>query len=105
MEKPDFHILVCASFRVSGAPQGVCHRKGATDLLGYLNEQIGDRGINAMVSTTGCMKVCDRGPAMVVYAGKGQTEGQWYGPMNEDAIDDVLDALEAGEVAEKYVLT
>lgn len=112
MQKPDYHILVCASFRTSGAPQGVCHKKGAIDLLQYLNEGLNDRGIAAMVSTTGCMKVCDRGPAMVVYSGSGQTAGgesggggQWYGPMDEDGIDEVLDALESGAVAQGRLMT
>ena len=33
MEKPDYHILVCASFRVGGDPKGTCHKKGSVDLL------------------------------------------------------------------------
>jgi len=101
MEKPAHHLLVCASFRVQGAPQGVCHRKDATSLLQYVQEGLNDRGLSdVMISTTGCMKVCDRGPAMIVYP-----EGHWYGNLNEDAIDQILDALAEGRVAEKFLLT
>ena len=28
MEKPDYHIFVCNSFRIGGDPQGSCNRKG-----------------------------------------------------------------------------
>lgn len=100
MDKPDFHILVCASFRLNGEQKGVCHRKGATDLLQYLENEVSDRGMNAVVSSTGCFKVCERGPAMIVYPG-----GHWYGPMNEEAIDQVLDALEEGTIAQHLVMT
>ena len=101
MEKPAHHILVCASFRVQGTPLGACHKKDATSLLQYLQEGLNERGLNdVMVSTTGCMKVCDRGPAMIVYP-----EGHWYGNLNEDAIDQILDALAEGKVAEQFILT
>jgi len=101
MEKPDRHILVCASFRASGEPQGVCHKKGAMNFVQYLESELMDRDLGAvMVSTTGCLKVCDRGPAMVVYP-----EGHWFGGMeSEDDIDTILDALEDGEVAEDFLL-
>ena len=101
MQKPAKHIFVCASFRTSGTPQGACHKKDSTSLLQYLEEGLSDRGLNdVMVSTTGCVKVCERGPAMIVYP-----EGTWYGSVNEEAIDEILDAMADGKVADKYVLT
>ena len=54
MEKPEYHIFVCNSFRVAGDPQGVCNRKDAVSLLQILEEEVGDRGLDAMVSSTGC---------------------------------------------------
>ena len=99
MEKPDYHILVCNSFRVTGEPQGVCNKKGAVDLLQQLEEEIVDRGLNAQVSSTGCLKVCDRGPAMVIYPA-----GWWYGDVDEDKLDEILDALEEGNPAEDYLI-
>ncbi len=101
MQKPDKHILVCASFRNTGAPQGACHKKQAMSLLQYLTEGLQERGIDGvMVSTTGCLKVCDRGPAMIIYP-----EGDWYGNLTEDAIDEILDAMAEGKKAEQYILT
>lgn len=101
MKKPEHHIFVCASFRMSGTPQGVCNKKGAGSLLQYLETEISDRGMdNVSVSMTGCLKVCDRGPAMVIYPG-----GHWYGDVNEGKIDEILDALENGKSIDKYLLT
>lgn len=101
MEKPAHHIFVCCSFRSGGEPQGVCHKKGVTALLPYLEGELADRGMtDVSVSSTGCLKACDRGPVMVVYP-----ENTWYGAIdNEEAVDAVLDALEAGTPAAQYLL-
>jgi (2Fe-2S) ferredoxin len=101
MQKPSKHIMVCASFRANGTPQGACAKKNSPDLLQYLESELSDRGMtDVMVSMTGCLKVCDRGPAMIVYP-----EGHWYGKIDEAAIDSILDAMEQGKVAEEYLLT
>jgi (2Fe-2S) ferredoxin len=101
MKKPDKHILVCASFRAGGDALGVCHKKGSLGLLPYLQEGLGDRGLDGvMISATGCLKVCDRGPCLVVYP-----EGTWYGNVsNEEAIDTILDAVAEGRTAETHIL-
>jgi (2Fe-2S) ferredoxin len=101
MEKNNRHILVCNSFRLQGTPQGVCSKKGAAGLLSYLETELSDRGMSdVIVTATGCLKACDRGPVMVVYP-----EGVWYGNIEStDVLDKVLDALEAGNVAEELVL-
>ena len=57
-------------------------------------------GIDALVTSTGCMKGCDHGPVMVIYP-----ENLWYGNISsEEIIDEVLDALEDGGAAEKYLI-
>ncbi len=102
MEKPEHHILVCASFRPNGEPKGKCHRKNSIDFLAYIENEIIDRGMeNVIVSSTCCLKLCDEGPVMVVYP-----QNTWYGRVeSEDAIDGILDAIEDGEVAEDYLLS
>ena len=101
MEKPEKQIFVCASFRVSGDAQGACRKKGAVDLLGYLESELADRGMDGVtVSSTACLKACDRGPIMVVHP-----DNVWYGKVNEEAIDAILDAMEEGKVATEYALT
>jgi len=101
MKKPKHHIFVCASFRMSGAPQGVCNKKGVGSLLQYLESELSDRGMDDVaVSMTGCLKLCEKGPVMIVYP-----ENNWYGPVDESAIDEILDAIADGGVAEKYCIS
>ena len=99
MNKPKYHIFVCNSFRLTGEPQGICNKKGAPGLLQYLEEEIIDRGIDAMVSSTGCLKQCEKGPVMLIYP-----DNYWYGEVTEEIVDEILDALEEGRIAEKNLI-
>jgi (2Fe-2S) ferredoxin len=99
VNKPAHHILVCNSFRAKGEPKGVCHKSGG-DLLQYLETEILDRGLDVLISGTGCMKQCEQGPVMVVYPGQW-----WYGGVDsEDKVDEILDALESGEPCEDLLI-
>lgn len=100
MEKPKYHIFVCGSFRVSGGPQGVCFKKGGA-LIPYIEEGVRERDIEGvMITMTGCLKVCDRGPAMVIYP-----QNWWFGKVeSEDAVDAILDGLAEGKPAEEYLI-
>lgn len=99
MRKADYHLVVCNSFRLTGERQGLCSRKGSTDLLALLESELGDRGINAIVSSTSCLKQCASGPLMVVYP-----PGWWYGSLDETKLLGILDALEEGRPAEDLLL-
>lgn len=101
MQKPNHHILVCGSFRANGSPQGVCSKKNSLGLLQHLVQELADRDItDIVVSSTGCLKLCDFGPVMVVYP-----ESWWYGHIEDDSdIDAIIDALEAGKPAETYLI-
>lgn len=99
MQKPDFHIFVCASFRGTEA-KGKCLKKDSMELVPYLQEEVVDRGMNAMVTTTGCLNLCEEGPVMIVYP-----QGIWYRNVaDRDAVDAILDAMEEGKPAEEYLL-
>jgi len=99
MTKPTHHIFVCGSFRATGA-QGVCHKKESAHLLQYFEQEAGDRGLaGVMVSSTGCLKVCDHGPVVIVYP-----QNVWYKQVNEEVADAILDAIENDTVAEEHVL-
>ncbi|MEQ9356231.1 (2Fe-2S) ferredoxin domain-containing protein [Coleofasciculus chthonoplastes] len=98
MQKPEHHIFVCSSFRVNGDAKGVCQKKDSTTLIQYLESEITDRGLDALVSSTGCMNLCNNGPVMMVYP-----DNYWYGNVDEEAIDEILDALEDGKPAEDYI--
>ena len=101
MDKPEHHIFVCASFRSGGDFKGTCNKKGSFTFLPYIENEILDRGLNAVITGTGCMKACDYGPVMVIYP-----EGLWYGNVvSEKIIDEILDALENGKSAEDYLIS
>lgn len=100
MDKPSVHIFVCASFRADGEAKGVCNKKGSVGLLPYIENEILDRGMDAQITSTGCMKACDYGPVMVVHP-----QGDWYGKVeSEEIVDEILDAIEDGEKAESYLI-
>jgi (2Fe-2S) ferredoxin len=92
MSKPAHHIFVCGSFRPAGAA-GVCHKKESPGILQHLTMELQDRGLDdVMVSSTGCMNVCDSGPVMVIYP-----ENIWYKQATIQTAEAVLDSLEAGK--------
>jgi (2Fe-2S) ferredoxin len=100
MTSPDYHFFICNSYRVTGEPQGVCTKKGARDLLSYLETEILDRGMDGIVSSTGCLKVCTEGTVMVLYP-----QGKWFGEVTEEKLDSILDALEDGEDTSEYEIS
>lgn len=98
--KPTYHILVCASFRAKGEPKGMCHQKGSIGLSQYLEQEILDRGLDCLLTTTSCLKQCEQGPILVVHP-----NNWWYREVDsEEAIDEILDALEDGAPAEGRLL-
>jgi (2Fe-2S) ferredoxin len=101
VKKPKHHIFVCGSFRANGGPQGVCSKKNSMGLLQYLEQELSDRGLTeVVVSSTGCLKICDTGPSLVVYP-----ENWWYGRVEtESAIDEIIEALEEGKPARNYLI-
>lgn len=100
MKKPSYHFFVCNSYRIAGEAQGACNKKNGAALLQYVSEQCSDRGLDAVVSTTGCLNVCAQGPVMVVYP-----HNDWYGNITEDAVDQILDAVENGEKATELLIS
>ena len=101
MKKPEFHILLCNSYRVSGEAQGACNKKGAANLLQYIMEEAADRGLDVAVSTTACLNVCEKGPVLVVHP-----NNDWYGNViSEDVVDEILDAIEEGGTADQYLIS
>jgi (2Fe-2S) ferredoxin len=91
MSKPEHHILVCGSYRPTGA-SGVCHKKESAGLLQHFSMECQDRGLDGvLVTSTGCMNMCDNGPVIVVYP-----EGNWYKHATIETAEAILDSLEEG---------
>ncbi len=92
-------ILVCNSYRVAGDAQGYCNKQGATSFLQLISEGCSDRDLDAVVTTTACLSVCSQGPVMVI-----QPNNYWYGGVNEDKLEEILDALKEGSAVEEYLI-
>ena len=100
MNKPEHHLFLCSSFRANGEPNGACKNKDSMALLSYLQSEVQDRMLKGVeVSMTGCLNMCVHGPVLIDYPA-----GHFYGKINEAKIDDILDAIEEGEVAEAHLI-
>lgn len=100
MKTPETHILVCKSFRGEEV-KGLCAKQSSGDLISYIDYEVSDRGMDALVSSTGCLKICEKGPVVVIYP-----QGWWYGNVKtEDDIDEILDALEEGSPYEALLIS
>jgi (2Fe-2S) ferredoxin len=75
--------------------------KDSGALVQYLETEVSDRGLDGVtVSSAGCLNLCEQGPVIVVYP-----EGHWYGKMDEERIDQMLDALAEGKRPKSLLLS
>ena len=101
MEKPKYHIFVCASTRLNGKVLGTCEKKSSHNLIQAFNEGIfeNDMDKDVMITGTVCMGICDHGPVVMIYP-----EQTWYGNVTEDDVDDILEALESGGTVDRLLI-
>jgi len=96
------HIFVCASCRVNGMQKGMCFSKESVKVVQKFMEEVEDRDLinEVMVTNTGCLGVCNKGPIVVVYP-----EGTWYGNVTLDDVERIMDEhIEGGKVVEELVI-
>ncbi len=99
MALPEKQLMLCQSFRASGAPKGLCHKQ-TNGFLQYIEEEILDRGLDIQIVATGCLKQCEVGPVLVL-----QPDNLWFKEISsEGAIDAVLDGIEDGEPPADHLL-
>lgn len=74
------HVFVCTNERPAGHPRGCCKSKGSEQLLQDLKLGAARAGLGktVRVQKSGCLDVCESGPALVVYP-----EGVWYGGVTQ----------------------
>ena len=101
MEKPKKHVFICTSSRMTGQQKGLCHTKGAVDLVNAFMEAIEEEDLEGIfVSNTGCFGLCEEGPIVVVYP-----DNVWYGKVSEDDVTEIVEEhLAAGRVVERLAL-
>ncbi len=94
MPIPRAQLLVCVNDRGEGAPKQSCGRCGGLDLYYRLKDRVKERGLRdeLLVTRTGCLKHCSRGPTVVVWPGN-----LWHGAVEVADADELLDAALRGE--------
>lgn len=103
MKSPKYHIFVCTSCRINGVQQGYCAKNGSVEIVRKFMEEVEERDLHAqvMVTNTGCMIVCNKGPIVVIYP-----EGTWYGNVNIDDVERIMDQhIEGGEVIKELLIS
>lgn len=101
MNKPKHHIFVCSSSRINGQQKGFCLQNGAVEIVENFVEEIRDRELDdVMVTNTGCLALCEKGPIVIVYP-----EGIWYGNVTPDDVDEILEEhIEGGKPVERLMI-
>jgi (2Fe-2S) ferredoxin len=99
MEKPKKHIFVCSSSRMTGQMKGVCIQQESASIINLFIEEVQERGLDGdvMVTNTGCLQICDKGPIVIVYP-----DNVWYGKVSPDDVEEIMDShIEGGEVVKR----
>jgi len=102
VNKPKYHILVCTSSRVNGTQKGFCHTKASVGIINNFMEEIEDRGLGGevMVSSTGCLALCEKGPVVVIHP-----DNIWYGGVTPDDVEEIMNEhIEGGKVLRRLEL-
>lgn len=101
IEKPKHHIFVCSSARLTGENKGFCLQQNSKEIIAALVEEIQDRDLESdvMVTNTGCVGLCTKGPVVMIYP-----EQIWYGNVSVDDVEEIMECLEEGEVLSRLAI-
>lgn len=95
------HLFICTNERQEGAERPSCNRCGSSRVLMHAKARVKEMGLTGegkvRVQKSGCLDRCEEGPTCVVYP-----EGVWYTFVDEEDIDEIIDAhLVNGEPVER----
>jgi (2Fe-2S) ferredoxin len=95
---PALQILVCTNDRGVESERASCCQRGSLELYRALKDAVRARGLRdeVLVTRTGCLKHCSRGPTVVFWPGN-----HWHGRVAIEDVDDLLDAALAGHALER----
>ena len=86
--KFDKHIFICTNDRGSDHPRGDCVRCGGLDIRMRFVHLINKNGLKGVVraNKSGCLDVCEVGPAVVIYP-----QNIWYTGISIDNVDEIFE--------------
>jgi (2Fe-2S) ferredoxin len=95
---PALQILVCTNDRGADSERPSCCVRGSLELYRALKDEVRARGLKdeVLVTRTGCLRHCSRGPTAVVWPGNF-----WHGGVAREDAADLLDAALAGRPLER----
>jgi (2Fe-2S) ferredoxin/SAM-dependent methyltransferase len=96
-----YHVIVCTQQKSDDVP--CCAAAGGVAVVDALREQLRRKELadHVIVSTTGCLGTCDRGPVMVVYP-----DAAWYaGVTPADVAEIVSSHLKEGRAVARLMIT
>lgn len=102
MKNIKHHIFVCSSCRINGLQRGTCFSKDSVNIVLKFMEEVEDRDLinDVLVTNTGCLGVCGKGPVVVVYP-----EGTWYGNVKVEDVEKIMEQhIEGGKVVEELLI-
>lgn len=84
--KYDKHIFICTNERKNSERKS-CGEAHGLELVDAFKKRIKELGLNTTIRAqkTGCLDVCDFGPALVVYP-----EGIFYGSVSINDVDEII---------------
>ncbi len=91
------HIFICTNQRPEGAAKPSCGEAHGLALVSEFKKQVKDKGLSVEIRAqkTGCLDVCDFGPALVIYP-----EGVFYQNVQ---LADVAEIVEEHLIANRRV--
>ena len=101
MPHRDRYLFICTNRREEGNPKGSCAQKGSEALVKALKDALKERGVADRVRAcaSGCLDLCEIGAAIVQ-----EPDHVAYGRVRLDDVEDIADAVAAGEVAEHLMV-
>jgi len=86
--KYDKHIFICINDRGSDHPRGDCSRCGGLDIRIRFVQLINKHGLKGKIraNKSGCLDVCEIGPAVVIYP-----QNIWYTGITVNDVDEIFE--------------
>ena len=96
------YLFVCVNRRPHGSPKGSCATRGSEALYTALKTEVASRGLaktEVRVCSSSCTDACWAGPIVAI-----APDGVFYGRVTEADVDEIVTALEKGELVSRLVL-